>query len=205
MFAQYNQRWKAVTKNKMDNPVFVDEEDIPLVHQDDDYDDYETPNTSRIETSFTVPDTTEATSTLILRQKVKRDKINALYRHLNVRANPDLIDLYRFKLTKDRIIGVTIFEFYNGGRWVPLTKQTGDFFAPKTLRERFDGLNIIKIVLSLDETPSFLERSVKAASKLKSELPTDLMMESTPLKDLSFLAEEIHIKDKGSQITDLDM
>ena len=58
----------------MDDPIFVDEEDIPLVHQDDDYDDYETPNTSRIETSFTVPDNTEATSNLRLRQKVKRDK-----------------------------------------------------------------------------------------------------------------------------------
>ena len=39
------------------------------------------------------PDTTEATSTLRLRQKVKRDKINALYRHLNVTGNLDLIDL----------------------------------------------------------------------------------------------------------------
>ena len=48
----------------MDKPVFVDEEDIPLVHQNDDYDDYKTPNTSRIdEISFTEPDTTEATST----------------------------------------------------------------------------------------------------------------------------------------------
>ena len=47
----------------MDNPVFVDEEDIPMVHQDeDDYDNYNTPNTSRMdETSFTVLDTTEAT------------------------------------------------------------------------------------------------------------------------------------------------
>ena len=53
----------------MDNPIFVDEEDIPLVHQDDDYDDYKTPNTSRIETSLTVPDTTEATSNLRLRKK----------------------------------------------------------------------------------------------------------------------------------------
>ena len=60
----------------MDNPVFVDEEDIPRVHQDDDYDDYKTPDTSRIdETLFTVPDPTEARS--ILRQKVKRDKITA--------------------------------------------------------------------------------------------------------------------------------
>ena len=55
-----------------------------MVHQDDDYDNYVTLDTSRIddETSFIEPDTTEATSTLRLRQKVKRDKINALYRHL---------------------------------------------------------------------------------------------------------------------------
>ena len=56
----------------MDNPVFVNEEGIPMVHQDEDYDDYNTPNTSRIdETSYTAPDTTEATSTLRLRQKLK--------------------------------------------------------------------------------------------------------------------------------------
>ena len=49
----------------MDNPIFVDDEDIPMVHEDNDYDDYNTPNTSRVdETSFTVPDATEATSTL---------------------------------------------------------------------------------------------------------------------------------------------
>ena len=56
----------------MDNPVFVDEETIPMVHQDDDYDDCNTPNTNRIdEISFTVPDTTEAISTLWLRIKLK--------------------------------------------------------------------------------------------------------------------------------------
>ena len=61
---------KVVIKNKMDNPVFVDEEDIPMVHQDDDCDDYNTTNTSRIdETSFMEPDTTKATSTLRLREK----------------------------------------------------------------------------------------------------------------------------------------
>ena len=111
----------------MDNPRFVDEETIPLV-QDKDCDDYNTPNTSRIdETSFMEPDTTEATSTLQLRQKVKRDKINALYRHLNVTGDIDLIDLDRFRLTKDPNKRVIIFEFYNGDRWVPLTKETGDF------------------------------------------------------------------------------
>ena len=53
----------------MDNPTFVDEENIPLVHQDEDYDSYRTPDTSRVdETSFAVPDTQEeATLTLQLR------------------------------------------------------------------------------------------------------------------------------------------
>ena len=61
----------VTTKNKIDNPVFVDEEDISMVHKDEDYDEYNTPNTSRIdETSFMGPDIQEeATSSL----KVKRD------------------------------------------------------------------------------------------------------------------------------------
>ena len=44
-----------------------------MVHQDEeDYDDYNTPNTSRIDgTSFTVPDTTEATLNLTLKRKSK--------------------------------------------------------------------------------------------------------------------------------------
>ena len=72
-------KWKVDTKNKMDNPRFVDEETFPLV-QEKDYDDYNTPDTNRVdETSFTDPDTTEATSTLQLIQKVKRDKLTALY------------------------------------------------------------------------------------------------------------------------------
>ena len=60
--------------------------------------------------------------------------------------------------------------------------------------------------LGIDTTPPSLERSVSAASKLKSELPTDLQMESIPLKELSFLAEDIHVKTReASQTTDFDM
>ena len=56
--------------------------------------------------------------------------------------------------------------------WQSLTnKRTGEFLPPKTIREKFDGLNITKSVSSLDETPSALKRSISAASKLKSELP----------------------------------
>ena len=88
-------------KIKMDNPAFIDEETIPMVHQDEDYDEYNTPNTSRInETSFMEPDATEATSTLQLRQKLKQNKIAALYRHLNVRGDPGLADIDRFMVKK---------------------------------------------------------------------------------------------------------
>ena len=44
----------------MDNPRFVDKETILLV-QDKDFDDYNTPDTKRVdETSFTGPDVQEA-------------------------------------------------------------------------------------------------------------------------------------------------
>ena len=186
--------------------MFADKEYIPLI-QDEDYDNCGTPNTSRVdETSFIEPDTTEATSTLLLNQKVKRDKLAALYRHLNVTGNLDLIDLDRFKLTRDRKKGATIFEFYDGDRWVPLIKQTGKFFAPKTLRDRFGGVSTMKYFLGVYKTPSS-ERSFRTATKLlKSELPTDLEVESMPLEELSSLVEDIHIKAReASQNTDLDM
>ena len=102
--------------------------------------------------------------------------------------------------------GVTIFEFYNGDRWVPLTKQTGEFFVSKILRDRFGGVNTIKNFLGIEITPPSLERLITVASKLKAELPTDLQIESIPLKELSSLVEDIHAKTReASQNTDLDM
>ena len=48
----------------------------------------------------------------------------------------------------------------------------------------------------MDEKPSIKERSFKAATKLKRELPTDIEMESVPLMELSSLAEDINIIQK---------
>ena len=60
--------------------------------------------------------------------------------------------------------------------------------------------------LGIEITPPLFERSISAASKLKSKLPTDLQMESIPFKELSSLTEEIHIKTQEvSQNTSLDM
>ena len=79
----------------MENPT--SEEDIPLINQDENYDDYKTPDIIRVyDTSFTLPDTTEVTSTLQLRWEVKRDKLTVLYRHLNLVGHPDL-NLDRFR------------------------------------------------------------------------------------------------------------
>ena len=70
--------------------------------QDEDYDDYyKTPDTRVDETSFIgQSDTTEATSTLRLRQKLKRNKIVLLCRHSNVTGDPDLADLDQFMIKK---------------------------------------------------------------------------------------------------------
>ena len=79
--------------------MFVDKEDIPMIHQDDeDYDNYRTPGTSRVdETSFIEPGTTKATSTLRLTQKLKWDKIVSLYRYLDVTGDPGIYNQEKFK------------------------------------------------------------------------------------------------------------
>ena len=93
--------------------------------------------------------------------------------------------------------------------WQSLTnKRTVEFLAAKTLRENFGELHVMKSVLSLYETLTALERSFKAATKLRRELPTDIdtEMENIPLMELSSLVENIHVKTReASQNTDLDM
>ena len=125
----------------MDNPTFIDEEDIPMVDQDEeDYDDnYSTPDTSRIETSFIELDTQEkATLTLRLKQKVKRDKIIALYKHLNVTGNPGLADMDQFIIKKKQTkTGNTDLLFLDGkNQWQSVTnKRTGEFLSAKTIKK----------------------------------------------------------------------
>ena len=64
----------------------------------------------------------------------------------------------------------------------------------------------MKNFLGIDTTPPSLERSISAASKLKSKLPTDLQIESMPLEELSSLVEDIHVQTReASQNTDLHM
>ena len=62
----------------------------------------------------------------------------------------------------------------------------------------------MKSVLSLDKTPSALERCFKAATKLTYELSMDLEMESIPLEKISSLVQGINVKTReASQNTTL--
>ena len=94
----------------MENLILVHTENIPLVthndedHEEDndnDYDDYNEPNARRVDET-TRPSFMDklATSTEWLRQKVTRDKLVALYRHLSITLDLGLINLDRFNCTK---------------------------------------------------------------------------------------------------------
>ena len=64
----------------------------------------------------------------------------------------------------------------------------------------------MKNFLAINKTPSTLERSFKAATKLRRELLADIQMESIPLMKLSSLAEDILIKTREAlQNTHPDM
>ena len=87
----------------MENPRFVDDENISLItlHENDrdgdhdiDYDKYNTRNTTVGETAFATPDFTNKQSilTLLLREKGKQDK-PAVFYQLNVTGDLDLINL----------------------------------------------------------------------------------------------------------------
>ena len=92
----------------MDNLTFVDEENIPMVHQDDDYDDY------RQGRDIPVPDTAETTSTPRLKEKLKRHKFVSLCRYLDVTENPGLAGLDQFTIKKNSKTGDTELLFFDG-------------------------------------------------------------------------------------------
>ena len=64
----------------------------------------------------------------------------------------------------------------------------------------------MKNFLGIHGTPPLLKRLISAASKLKSELPTDLEMGSIPPIGLLSLVEDIGVKTReASQNTNLNM
>ena len=105
------------------------------------------------------------------------------------------MDLNQFMIKKSKAGSTDLLFLHGNNHWQSLTnKRTGGFLLAKTLREKFDGLYIMKSVLNLDKIPPALERSFQTATKLIRELPTDIEMESIPPEELLSLLEDIHVK-----------
>ena len=78
-----------------------------------------------------------------------------------------------------------LFHFFDGKNWQSLTnKSTGELLAPNTLKSIFRGINLMRNVLNLDETPLAIEWSFQVTTKLKRELPANIVMESILLMEL---------------------
>ena len=190
-----------------DNPVFVHDEDIPHINDEDDYDykesRYDTPDTSRIEeTSFTTTEHPEVS--LKQRQRLVHDSIENLYSYLDVDpGNINLLNPDLFKVKKSKSVAVKL-RFFNGETWVSLTnKRTGKFLAKSTLRNKFGGIERMKRILSIEREVTDPDKSF--TKKLQDQLPTDLEMKDIPLQNLSTLAEQVHVATREAATnTDLD-
>ena len=194
----------------MENPGYNDEEDIPLPEGEGDEGEYN-PFTLIPTEGGSLPTTPSPKipggKVIPLSNELKRQKIYALHQELGVTGNVNLAELDRFRLNRNEKTGNAELKFFNGQDWVLLTnKRTGEFLTESSIRQKMGGLNVMKNMLGLDETPSRLERSRTAARKLASIIPTDLQMDNIPLQDLSRIITTVeHEVKEASQNTDLDM
>ena len=196
----------------MENPTFIDDENIPLINSHEDEDAPYTPMQSEggttEETSFSTPSRETPGSKIIpLSNELKRQKIYALHQELGVTGNVNLAELDRFRLNRNEKTGNAELKFFNGQDWVLLTnKRTGEFLVKTSIERLMGGVNVMKNMLGLDETPSRLERSKTAARKLASIIPTDLQMDNISMEDLSRTITTVeHEVKEASQNTDLNM
>ena len=158
----------------MDNPAYdvdIELHDVDVdIAPEDDGNVYNTPNTIRVDEEETplLP-----TSTLGLKQQVLRNKLDSLYHHLGTKGSLDFVSLDGFKMKTNSKTGITDLLWYNSENWVSLTNhQTGTFLAVSTLKTKFGGLTPMKNFLNLEQTPPSIDRSIKAANLLKSEIPS---------------------------------
>ena len=163
----------------MFEPEFVDDENIPLLHRDDDIDDsvYED---SQAETSFN-------------HDEVELDRldteINALERGFNVKIPPEERGRFRFSS------GYLQVE-KSPGEYANISKSNGEFLAESTMRNRL-GASLARSLLGI-ETPS----SSKSYSRVLLK-DLDIEMDELPPQRLEEVINEV--MNSVSTNTDLDM
>ena len=178
----------------MFEPEFVDDENIPLLHRDDDIDDsvYED---SQAETSFNDDVIQQEATEAELRRRERNletldVEINALERCFNVKISPE--ERSRFR----RSSGYLQVE-KSPGEYVSVTKSNGEFLAASTLRTRL-GASLARRLLGI-ETPA----SVRSRSRVLIDIPTELEMDELTPQRLEEVIDEI-TRDMSTN-TDLDM
>ena len=163
----------------MFEPEFVDDENIPLLHRDDDIDDsvYED---SQAETSFNNDD--------VIQQELDVE-INALERGFNVKIPAE--ERGRFR----RSSGYLQIE-KSPGEFVNVTKSNGELLAASTMRTRL-GASLARELLGI-ETPS----SARSRSRVLLK-DLDIEMDELPPQRLEEVINEV-MNSIGTN-TDLDM
>ena len=171
-------------------------DDVDIAPEDDG-DICNTPNTTRVDEEETplLP-----TSTLRLKQQVLCNNLDSLYHHLGTKGSLDFVNLDRFKMNTNSKTSITDLLWYSGKDWVSLINQrTGEFLAVSTLKTKFGCLALMKKFLDLEQAPPSIDRLIKAANLLKSEIPTQTDVETIPLFDLSPVVEEKQEKHRKIQ------
>ena len=174
----------------MFEPEFVDDENIPLLHRDDDIDDsvYED---SQAETSFNNDDVIQQEANEIEPRRRERNlekldtKINALERGFNVKIPPE--ERGRFRMSSDYLQVEK-----SPGEYVSVTKSNGEFLAASTLRTRL-GAPLARSLLGIETRDRVLIQ----------EIPTELEMDDLSPQRVGEVITKV-TRDMSTN-TDLDM
>ena len=167
-------------------PDFVDDENIPLLHRDDDVDDsvYED---SQAETSFNNDDVIQQEANEIREKNLEKldTEINALERGFNVKIPPE--ERGRFKMSSDYLQVEK-----SPGEYVSVTKPNGEFFAASTLRTRL-GAPLARSLLGIETRDRVLIQKI----------PTELEMDDLSPQRVGEVITKV-TRDMSTN-TDLDM
>ena len=173
----------------MIEPDFVDDENIPLLNENDDVDD------SVYETSFNNDDVIQQEANEIELRRRERNlekldtEINALERGFNVKIPPE--ERGRFRMSS----GYLQVE-KSPGEYANISKSNGEFLAESTMRNRL-GASLARSLLGI-ETPS----SSKSYSRVLLK-DLDIEMDELPPQRLEEVINEV--MNSVSTNTDLDM
>ena len=183
----------------MFEPEFVDDENIPLLHRDDDIDDsvYED---SQAETSFNNDDVIQQEANEIELRRRERNlekldtEINALERGFNVKIPPE--ERGRFRMSS----GYLQVE-KSPGEYANISKSDGTFLAESTMRNRL-GASLARSLLGIETR----DRD----RVLIQEIPTELEMDDLAPQRLGEVIDDkkrliAEVTRDMSTNTDLDM